>query len=92
MSEQKICINCKWCGHKEKTWWDKITFRYVEPAEFAKCRHPLSKTILQKEHENKILVDGIDRREYTYCAIMRGKYLGGKLCGPDGELFEPKEQ
>lgn len=91
MSEQKFCINCKYCDHREKTWWEKVRCKYLTPAEFAKCQHPLSLTILQDDRTQKTLVDGIDRREYTYCCIMRGKYAGEKLCGPNALLFEPKE-
>ena len=91
MDETKFCINCKYCDHREKTWWEKITGKYLPPAEFSKCQHPISLTILQNDKTHRTLVDGIDRREYTYCSIMRGKYSGAKLCGPNAMLFEPKE-
>lgn len=91
MSDKKFCIDCKWCDHREKTWWEKVTLQYVPSAEFAKCRHPLSLGLIKSGSESATLVDGIERREYTYCSIMRWKYAGKDICGPDATLFEPKE-
>lgn len=86
----KFCKDCKWCGHKEKTLWQKITFTYVPSIEFAKCMHEKAKIQWKSDNDN-YLVDGVDRREHTYCSIIRGNYTGKEICGPDAKLFEPKE-
>ena len=87
----KLCKDCKWCGHKPATFWDKLFLRYVEPVRFAKCLHPKSFGLLKGVDNDYSFVDGVDRREATYCTVMRGGYSGLKICGPDAMLFEPKE-
>ena len=87
----KLCIDCKWCNYKEKTLWETITFKYVAPPRFAKCLHKDAKESVKPYEARYSLVDGIDRSEYNYCSVMRGKYQGLDICGPDATLFEPKE-
>ncbi len=86
----KLCKDCKWCSYKEKTLWEKITFKYVAPPRFAKCLHEKAKETTKPYEAQFSLVDGLDRTEYNYCSVMRGKYHGLDLCGPDAKLFEPK--
>ena len=87
----KHCIDCKWCSYKPPTFWQKIFFMYVPSAEFSKCLHPMAMTDRWNESREKTLVDGKDRRETTYCSIMRSGHFGADKCGPEGKLFEPKE-